>query len=65
MPIRDTDKYESGYIPAYLERVRSPKRIMEIGVKNATAGQSFTWYGYEVLYRHRRVVRRGTGMVAS
>src|SRR5262249_53989486 len=37
MEIHDTDKYERGDIPEYLERVRTPKRIMEVGVKNSGA----------------------------
>src|SRR5262245_15999387 len=37
----DTDKYESGYIPLYLERVRSPRRILEVGVKNG--GSLLLW----------------------
>ena len=41
MEIHETDKYESGYIPEYLERVRSPKRIMEGGVKNG--GSLLLW----------------------
>ena len=30
----DTDKYAAGYIPYYLERVRSPRRLLEVGVRN-------------------------------
>jgi len=41
METRDTDKYESGYISEYLERVRSPQRIMEVGVKNG--GSLLLW----------------------
>lgn len=28
----ETDKYESGYVPLYLERVHNPRRILEVGV---------------------------------
>ena len=34
--------------------------FVEIGVRNNQAGQPVTWYGYEALYRVRRLVRRGT-----
>ena len=37
MEIRDTDKYGSGYISEYLERVRPPKRIVEVGMKNGSS----------------------------
>ena len=33
--------------------------FLEIGVRNTAAGQPFTWLGYEVLWRPRRLVRRG------
>lgn len=35
--------------------------FVEVGVKNPEAGQPFTWYGYEVLSRPLRLVRRGAG----
>ena len=35
----DTDKY--GYLPYYLERVKDPKRILEVGVK--TGGSLLLW----------------------
>jgi len=35
--------------------------FFEIGVKNENAGEGFTWYGMEIFYRERRVIRRGTG----
>jgi len=34
--------------------------FVEIGVRNTEAGQPVTWYGYEALYRVKRLVRRGT-----
>jgi hypothetical protein len=34
--------------------------FVEIGVRNNQAGQPVTWYGYEALYRVKRLVRRGT-----
>ena len=34
--------------------------FLEVGVRNQNAGQAFTWYGYEVLWRPRRVVRSST-----
>lgn len=34
--------------------------FLEIGVRNQNAGQPFTLYGYEVAWRPRRTVRRGT-----
>src|SRR5688572_1910290 len=37
----DTDKYESGYIPYYLDRVRAPKRILEVGVNRG--GSLLLW----------------------
>jgi hypothetical protein len=36
--------------------------FFELGVQNENAGEGFVWYGYELLYRERRVVRRGTGV---
>ena len=35
--------------------------FMALTLRNETAGQTFTWYGFEALYRDKRVVRRGTG----
>lgn len=40
--------------------LRGVGEFLEIGVRNQNAGQKFTLYGYECLWRHRRVVRRGT-----
>jgi len=37
----DTDKYESGYVPFYIERVKAPRRILEVGVKNG--GSLLLW----------------------
>src|SRR5215471_18762574 len=37
----DTDKYESGYIPFYIERIKNPKRVLEVGVKNG--GSLLLW----------------------
>lgn len=34
--------------------------FLELGFRNQSAGQGFTIYGYEVLYRDRRAIRRGT-----
>jgi hypothetical protein len=31
--------------------------FLEVGVTNTNAGEPFTWYGYEVLWRPRRAVR--------
>jgi hypothetical protein len=31
--------------------------FMEVGVKTQNAGEPFTWYGYEILWRPRRAVR--------
>jgi spermidine synthase len=37
----DTDKYESGYIPFYVEWVRPPRRILEVGVRKG--GSLLLW----------------------
>jgi len=42
--------------------VHGTGEFFELGVKNANAGEGFVWYGYEVFYRDRRVIRRGTGV---
>lgn len=34
--------------------------FLEVGVRNMNAGEPFTWYGYQVLFRDRRVVRPST-----
>lgn len=34
--------------------------FLEVGVRNQSAGQPFTLYGLEAMYRPRRTVRRGT-----
>lgn len=34
--------------------------FLEVGVKTANAGEPFTWYGYEILWRPRRAVRSST-----
>lgn len=34
--------------------------FLEVGVRNQNAGEPFTWYGYEVLWRPRRAVRPST-----
>jgi hypothetical protein len=34
--------------------------FLEIGIKNVNAGEPFTWYGYEILWRPRRAVRPST-----
>lgn len=39
--------------------------FLEVGVRNTNAGQPFTWYGYEILWRPRRAVRRGLGTGAT
>jgi hypothetical protein len=33
--------------------------FLEIGVTNINAGEPFTWYGYEIMWRPRRSVRSG------
>ena len=35
--------------------------FIEVGVKNENAGEPFTWYGYEILWRPRRAVRPSGG----
>src|SRR5690349_1254342 len=40
--------------------VHGSGEFVEIGVRNTEAGQPVTWYGYEALYRVKRLVRRGT-----
>lgn len=40
--------------------VHGSGEFVEIGVRNNEAGQPVTWYGYEALYRVKRLVRRGT-----
>jgi hypothetical protein len=37
--------------------------FVEIGMKNKIAGEGFTWYGYRLHYRVKRVVGRGTGVL--
>ncbi len=39
--LHDTDKYESGYLPHYLERIAAPRRLLEVGVKNG--GSLLLW----------------------
>jgi hypothetical protein len=39
--------------------------FLEVGVRNAEAGQPFTWYGYEILWRPRRAVRPSTAAGAG
>ena len=34
--------------------------FLEVGVRNQNAGQPFTWDGYEIFYRTRRLVRPST-----
>lgn len=42
--------------------VHGTGEFMEVGVRNAEAGQPFTWLGYEALFRSRRLIRRGTAV---
>jgi hypothetical protein len=37
--------------------------FVQISVRNQEAGQPVTWYGYEIMWRPRRQVRRGTAAV--
>jgi hypothetical protein len=37
----DTDKYDSGYIPHYLERVKASRRVLEVGISNG--GSLLLW----------------------
>lgn len=40
-PLFDTDKYASGYVPHYLQRVKAPRRILEVGVMHG--GSLLLW----------------------
>jgi demethylmacrocin O-methyltransferase len=40
-PRFDTDKYESGYIREYIERIKAPRRILEVGVRHG--GSLLLW----------------------
>ena len=39
--------------------------FLEVGVRNQNAGQPFTWYGYQILWRARRAVRSSTAAGAT
>ena len=41
--------------------VHGTGEFLEIGVRNTGPGTRFTWYGYEAIFRQRRVIRRGFG----
>lgn len=38
--------------------------FFEIGVRNSNAGEQFVWFGMEIFWRTKRVIRRGTGVAA-
>lgn len=44
--------------------VHGSGEFLALTVRNAESGQTFTWYGFEALFRSNRVVRRGTAVEA-